>query len=63
MMICGNFNRKSGTDTTRESSRGDVAATISATGTIEPVEVADVGAKVAGRINSFYTDKDGRTID
>ena len=29
--------------------RGDVAATISATGTIEPLEVVDVGAQVAGR--------------
>jgi HlyD family secretion protein len=43
--------------------RGDVAATISSTGTIEPVEVVDVGAQVAGRIISFGTDKDGKTID
>jgi HlyD family secretion protein len=43
--------------------RGDLAATISATGTIEPVEVVDVGAQVAGRIISFGTDKDGKTID
>ncbi|EEF59552.1 efflux RND transporter periplasmic adaptor subunit [Pedosphaera parvula] len=43
--------------------RGDVATTISATGTIEPVEVVDVGAQVAGQISSFGKDKDGKTID
>jgi HlyD family secretion protein len=43
--------------------RGDVAATISASGTIEPVEVVDVGAQVAGLIKAFGTDTDGRTID
>jgi HlyD family secretion protein len=43
--------------------RGDIAATISATGTLEPVEVVDVGAQVAGQINSFGTDTDGKTID
>ena len=43
--------------------RGDVAATISASGTIEPVEVVDVGAQVAGLIKSFGTDISGRTID
>lgn len=43
--------------------RGDLAATISATGTIEPVEVVDVGAQVAGLISAFGKDKDGKTID
>ena len=43
--------------------RGDVAATISATGTIEPVEVVDVGAQVAGLIKSFGTDVNGKAID
>jgi HlyD family secretion protein len=43
--------------------RGDVAATISASGTIEPEEVVDVGAQVAGLIKSFGTDINGRTID
>ncbi len=43
--------------------RGNVVATISATGTIEPEEVVDVGAQVAGLINSFGTDKNGRPID
>ena len=43
--------------------RGDLVVTISATGTIEPVEVVDVGAQVAGRIISFGIDKNGKTID
>src|SRR5436305_2221970 len=43
--------------------RGDLVATISATGTIEPVEVVDVGAQVAGQIISFGKDKEGKTID
>ncbi len=42
---------------------GDVTATITASGTIEPVEVVDVGAQVAGRISTFGTDKSGKTID
>jgi HlyD family secretion protein len=33
--------------------RGDIRSTVSATGTIEPEEVVDVGAQVAGRIESF----------
>jgi len=43
--------------------RGDVVATISASGTIEPVEVVDVGAQVAGLIKAFGTDIHGKTID
>ena len=43
--------------------RGDIAATISATGTIEPLEVVDVGAQVAGRASAFGTDKDAKNID
>src|SRR5258708_4137505 len=42
---------------------GDLVATISATGTIEPVEVVDVGAQVAGLIKGFGKDKDGNAID
>src|ERR1039458_9967792 len=42
---------------------GDVAATISATGTIEPIEVVDVGAQVAGLIKAFGMDAAGKTID
>ena len=43
--------------------RGSLSATISATGTIEPEEVVDVGAQVGGQINSFGKDKDGKTVD
>ena len=43
--------------------RGDVSATIGATGTIEPLEVVDVGAQVAGRIRLFGTDRESKTVD
>ena len=43
--------------------RGDVTSTISASGTIEPEEVVDVGAQVAGLIKSFGTDEAGKQID
>lgn len=43
--------------------RGDLLASISATGTVEPEEVIDVGAQVAGRIVSFGTDANGNTVD
>jgi HlyD family secretion protein len=49
--------------TTATVKRGDVVATISATGTIEPLESIDVGAQVAGRVSAFGTDKDGKTVD
>ena len=42
---------------------GDLVATISATGTIEPIEVVDVGAQVAGLIKAFGKDKSDRVID
>ncbi len=43
--------------------RGDLMASISATGTIEPEEVVDIGAQVAGIIKSFGKDKHGKTVD
>jgi HlyD family secretion protein len=43
--------------------RGDLVATISATGTVEPEELVDVGAQVAGQIIAFGRDEDGNTID
>jgi HlyD family secretion protein len=36
--------------------RGDLQATINATGTIEPEDVVDVGAQIAGEIQSFGSD-------
>lgn len=49
--------------TTALVTRGEVVATISATGTIEPVEVVDVGAQVAGRVSAFGLDKEGKPVD
>src|SRR5215468_3706364 len=43
--------------------RGNVTASITAAGTIEPLEVVDVGAQVAGQIRAFGTDKAGKPID
>src|SRR5215472_276890 len=43
--------------------RGNVTASIGATGTIEPLETVDVGAQVAGRISAFGKDKDNKTVD
>lgn len=43
--------------------RGDLQAVISATGTVEPEEVIDVGAQVAGRIVAFGQDRDGKPVD
>ena len=43
--------------------RGDLVATISATGTIEAEEVVDVGAQVQGQILSFGRDVDNKTVD
>src|SRR5882672_419891 len=51
------------TFTTTAVKRGDVVATIGATGTIEPLEVVDVGAQVAGRVSAFGVDKDGKAVD
>lgn len=45
--------------------RGDLVATISATGTIEPEEVVDIGAQVAGMVKEFGRDPrdSSRAID
>jgi HlyD family secretion protein len=41
--------------------RGDLCATISATGTLEPEDVVDVGAQVAGLIEKFGSDPKNAT--
>jgi HlyD family secretion protein len=41
--------------------RGDLVATVNATGTVEPEEVIDVGAQVAGQIVSFGEDPGSAT--
>lgn len=42
---------------------GEMLEAISATGTVEPEEVVDVGAQVAGQILSFGQDAEGKPID
>src|SRR5262245_14162316 len=48
---------------TEPVTRGELVATVSATGTLEPEEVIDVGAQVAGMIKEFGTGTDGKPID
>ncbi|MEJ2725319.1 MAG: efflux RND transporter periplasmic adaptor subunit [Deltaproteobacteria bacterium] len=48
---------------TTQVTRGDLLIAISATGTVEPEEVVDVGARVAGEILSFGQDAQGKTVD
>ena len=54
-----NADSRSTTFRTVQVERGDLLATINATGTIEPEEVIDVGAQVAGQITSFGPDPRG----
>lgn len=46
---------------TERVTRGDLTAVINATGTLEPVEVIDVGAQVTGQIKEFGKDLDNST--
>ena len=48
---------------TERVSRQTIMRTISATGTVEPEELVNVGAQVSGKIMSFGKDTEGRTID
>ena len=48
---------------TAEVKRGDISATISATGTVEPEQVVDVGAQVTGMVLSFGRDVNNRLVD
>ncbi len=43
--------------------RRDLTEAISATGTIEPEDLVDVGAQVGGMVANFGIDADGKTID
>ncbi len=49
--------------TTTEVTRSDLASTISATGTVEPEELVNVGAQVSGKIAVFGTDARGKMVD
>jgi HlyD family secretion protein len=48
---------------TSAARRGDIVVTVNSTGTVEPEEVIDVGAQVAGMVTSFGKDKSGKSID
>ncbi len=48
---------------TVEVTRGDILSTISATGTVEPEDLVDVGAQVAGQVLFFGKDEDGNEVD
>ena len=66
LVLLGYLRRGSSTAAgfkTVQVTRGDLQATISATGTVEPEEVVDIGAQVAGRIVSFGKDKNGEEVD
>jgi HlyD family secretion protein len=66
LALTGYLLRGSGTSAgfkTVQVKQGDLQATISATGTVEPEEVVDIGAQVAGRIVAFGKDKKGDEID
>ena len=49
--------------TTARAAKGSVVQTVSATGTIEPEELVDIGAQVSGKILSFGTGLDGKELD
>ena len=48
---------------TEQVAEGDLMSVISASGTVEPEELVNVGAQVNGAIMEFGKDADGKTID
>ncbi len=56
-------NRQSVSFRTASVTRGDLVVSLRATGTVEPEEVINVGAQVAGQIVSFGRDTQGKTVD
>lgn len=48
---------------TEEVAVGDLMSVISASGTVEPEELVNVGAQVSGKIMAFGKDSDGKPID
>ena len=58
-----NKGTKSSSFRTVEVTRGDILSTISSTGTVEPEELVDVGAQVAGQVLAFGKDEDGNEVD
>lgn len=60
------FGRKSDGEVvykTTDVMRGDVVLNIEATGTVEPEDLVDVGARVSGEIVSFGKDRAGHEMD
>ena len=56
-------DRRSTGFSTVQVKRGDLVATISATGTVEPEQVVDVGAQVVGIILAFGRDEHDNPVD
>jgi HlyD family secretion protein len=56
-------NAQTATFRTDQVTRGDLLVSIRATGTVEPEEVINVGAQVAGQILYFGKDANGKTVD
>ncbi|MBE6389349.1 MAG: HlyD family efflux transporter periplasmic adaptor subunit [Lentisphaerae bacterium] len=48
---------------TEQVLKEDITSSISASGTVEPEELINVGAQVSGKIMSFGKDTDGNTVD
>ncbi len=51
------------TFTTAPVTRGSVLETVAATGTIEPLELIDIGSQVSGKILAFGSGADGKELD
>jgi HlyD family secretion protein len=58
-----NKNGQTASFRTAQVTRGELLITISATGTLEPEEIVDVGAQVSGQIVSLGNDAAGKTVD
>ena len=56
-------NRETVVYSSRKAETGDLRQTISATGTVEPEELVNVGAQIGGMITEFGKDADGKTVD
>ncbi len=66
LLLLGYLLRGGGKSTgfiTAQVRRGDLVAAIGATGTVEPEQVVDVGAQVAGMILAFGSDEHGNPVD
>ena len=58
------FFRDGGTEyvyRTQSVTRGSISATVSATGSVNPVEMVDVGTQVSGTIKEIYVDYNSRS--